>query len=144
MNKRIALLMLALVVVTAGCESMGDNTKKGAGIGALTGAAIGGIVGHQGGHGWEGALIGAGAGAVGGGLIGNSMDKKQMAVNPNHITVMQIAEMAQKGVPEDVIIGEIDRTHSKYELTSEIINYLKTNGVTDKVINYMLTTASSA
>ena len=47
--------LVALAVVTAnGCTT----TQKGAGIGTLIGAGTGAIIGHQSGHGAEGALIG--------------------------------------------------------------------------------------
>jgi hypothetical protein len=49
--------------------------------------------------------------------------------------------MAKKGTPDAVIISEIDRTHSVYQLNSEIITYLKQNGVSDRVIDYMLGTS---
>ena len=137
--KKYLYILLCLVVVTClGCESMGENTKKGAGIGALGGAAIGGIVGHQSGHGWEGALIGGAAGATAGGLIGNQSDK---AAQNNYLNVVDIARMAKEGAPDSVIISEIDRTRSKYQLTSETINYLKDNNVSDNVIDHMLATA---
>jgi len=121
---------------------MGDKSKTGAVAGGLLGATAGGIIGHQSGHGWQGALIGGAAGAVTGGLIGNEMDKAAKKSNPDHITVVEIAEMGAKEVPDDVIISEIDRTNSKYQMTSEIINYLKDNGIGDKVINHMLATGS--
>ena len=63
-------LMLALGLV--GCTT----TQKGAALGGLGGAALGGIIGHQSGHGIEGAAIGAGVGAVSGALIGEKMNKK--------------------------------------------------------------------
>lgn len=135
------MMVLILAASVAGCESLGENTKKGAGLGALAGAAAGGIIGHQGGHGWEGALIGGASGAVLGGAVGNEADKRQLELNKQHITIIQIAEMGQKGVPEDVIISEIDRTNSQYALTSETITYLKDNKISDKVINRMMTGA---
>src|SRR3990167_2291190 len=73
MKKQAFLLSsLALSAALLGCTT----TQKGAALGGLGGAALGGIIGHQSGHGVEGALIGAGAGAVGGALIGEQMDKK--------------------------------------------------------------------
>ena len=139
MNKIFkGMMVLVLAASVAGCESMGGNTKKGAGLGALAGAAAGGIIGHQGGHGWEGALIGGASGALLGGAVGNETDKRQLELNKEHITIIQIAELGQKGVPEDVIISEIDRTHSEYALTSETITYLKDNKISDKVINRMM------
>ena len=140
MRKQKMIFALILAIAAAGCESMGENTGKGAAAGGLIGATAGGIIGHQDGHGWEGALIGGAAGAVGGGLIGHQWDKKQQESNPQHITVIEIAEMGKKGIPDDVIISEIDRTRSKYELTSEVISYLKENGISDKVINHMMAT----
>ncbi len=134
------MMVLVLAASVAGCENMGGNTKKGAGLGALAGAAAGGIIGHQGGHGWEGALIGGASGAVLGGVIGNESDKRQQELNKEHITIIEIAEMGQKGIPDEVIISEIDRTHSEYTLTSETITYLKDNKISDKVINRMMTT----
>ena len=132
------LLCLILIVFTAGCASMGEKAKTGAVAGGLLGAAVGGIVGHQSGHGIEGAAIGGAAGVLSGGLIGNQMDKKALAANPNHITVIKIVELTAKGIPDAVIISEIQRTKSVYTLTSEVITYLKENRVSDRVIDYML------
>ena len=133
-----AVLIASLAFVVAGCETMGENTQKGAGIGALGGAAIGGIVGHQSGHGLEGALIGGAAGATAGGLLGHQSD---MANRNNFVSVVEIARMAQEGVPDSVIIAEIDRTRSRYALDTETITYLKSNGVSDRIIDHMLATA---
>ena len=141
--KALWVLFLAVVLVIAGCESTGPKTKTGAVAGGLIGATAGGIIGHQSGHGLEGAGIGAAVGAISGALLGSSMDQKDkqaMAVNPNHITLTKIAEMASQGTPNAVIIAEIDRTHSVYNLNSEIIAYLKQNKVSDKVIDYMMAT----
>ena len=140
-NKFVTTLMMGCALIVMGCESM-NNTEKGAGIGALTGAGIGGIVGHQGGHGWEGALIGGAAGAVAGGLFGNQMDQHQQQINAQHITIVQVAQMGKEGVPSNAIIDELRRTRSVYNLDSETIAYLKNNGIKDDVIDYMISTAS--
>jgi len=137
--KRYLVMVVLLALTAVGCESMGESTKKGAGLGALTGAAIGGIVGHQDGHGWEGALIGGAAGATTGGLIGAGMDSSERK-GSGALSVVDIADMAEKGVPENVIIDEIDRTKSKFDLNSETMNYLRSKGVTDAVIDHMLAT----
>ncbi len=144
MKIKILVLFLTVALVITGCESMGSKTKTGAVAGGLIGAAAGGIIGQQTGrHPLAGAAIGAAVGAIGGGLIGSSMDNKDkeaMAVNPNHIPLPKIAEMASQGTPDAVIISEIDRTHSVYSLNSEIITYLKNNKVGDKVIDHMMAT----
>ncbi len=54
----------------------GPNGQTGAVLGALGGAALGGIIGNQSGRGLEGAAIGAGAGALGGAALGNSRDQR--------------------------------------------------------------------
>lgn len=143
-KKTVPALFLCFILVCAGCESMGEKTKGGALIGGIVGAGAGGIIGHQSGHGLGGAAIGAAVGAISGGLIGNQLDKadqKAKEVNPNYLGITQIVDMASKGVPDDVIIDEIRRTKSVYNLTSEVITYLKEKKVGDKVIDEMLATA---
>jgi len=120
---------------------MSGKTKSGALIGGIVGAGAGGIIGHQSGHGGEGAAIGAAVGAISGGLIGNQIgksDQKAQAANPSHLGILEIVDMASQGVPDDVIIDEIRRTDSEYDLSPETIDYLKDNGVSDKVIDEML------
>jgi uncharacterized protein YqgC (DUF456 family) len=67
----IAILGLT-AMVAAGCAG-GPLTarEKGAGIGALGGAAVGGIVGKNNGHPGAGAAIGGAVGLGAGALIGN-------------------------------------------------------------------------
>lgn len=136
-------LFLTLSFILVSCETTGPKTKQGAVGGGLIGAAAGGIIGHQSGHGLEGAGIGAAVGALSGALIGSSMDqmdRRALATNPEHLTIVKIAEMGREGVPEAVILSEIQRTRSTYHLNSEIITYLKQNKVSDRVIDYMLLT----
>ena len=137
-KKVLSSLLLILVLAITGCATMGEKTKTGAVAGGLVGAIAGGIIGHQSGHGLEGAAIGGATGVLSGGVIGSQMDKKALATNPSHITVMKIVDLAAKNIPDAVIISEIQRTKSVYNLTSEIITYLKENGVSDRVVDYML------
>lgn len=71
MRKYGVLLVLAVIAFT-GCTT----TQQGASIGGLSGAALGGIIGHQSDHGVEGAAIGGAVGAVGGMLVGEHVDQK--------------------------------------------------------------------
>ena len=109
---------MVLAASVVGCESMGGNTKKGAGLGALAGATVGGIVGHQGAMDGKALLLVEQLELFWVEPLAMEADKRQLEVNKDHITIIQIAEMGQKGIPEDVIISEIDRTHSEYTLTS--------------------------
>ncbi|RMH73374.1 MAG: OmpA family protein [Gemmatimonadetes bacterium] len=77
--KNILTVLLILAVAASplwlsGCSA--SNQNKGAGIGAATGAIIGGIIGHQSGNKTEGAVIGAAAGGVLGAIIGKRMDEQ--------------------------------------------------------------------
>jgi outer membrane lipoprotein SlyB len=65
-------IALPLVMAFLGCSSL-NTTQKGAGIGALGGAAAGGLVGSAVHHPVAGALIGGALGAGGGALIGNQL-----------------------------------------------------------------------
>ena len=70
--------VLGAIVLTCGLATLsGCRNDAGtfAAIGTGLGAATGAIIGHQSGHGGEGALIGAGAGALGGYILGNESDK---------------------------------------------------------------------
>jgi len=143
MNKKLLVLLFAVALI--GCESMGPKTQTGAVVGGALGGVAGGVIGHQSGRGFEGAAIGAAVGAIGGGLLGNSWDKQDklaQETNPNYITIAGIVDMAAKGMPDDVIIEEIKRTKSVYHLTSETIDYMKKNKVSNKVIDFMLSTSA--
>jgi outer membrane protein OmpA-like peptidoglycan-associated protein len=68
-------LVLALL---AGCAAEGQNQRaeSGALLGALGGAALGGLIGSKSAKAGQGALIGGFVGALTGGLIGNYMDRQ--------------------------------------------------------------------
>jgi len=80
MNSRkgtLALCILA-VLVFAGCAGGELTTReKGAGIGALGGAAAGGLIGAAVGHPGAGAAIGGALGLGGGALIGDQLQGQQ-------------------------------------------------------------------
>ncbi|MDZ4286678.1 MAG: glycine zipper domain-containing protein [Prosthecobacter sp.] len=69
------LLSCVAALSLASCET-GPNAQRGAVIGGLGGAAVGGIIGSQSGRGLEGAAIGAGLGALAGNQIGASRDRR--------------------------------------------------------------------
>ncbi|MBE2282494.1 MAG: hypothetical protein IAE77_03415 [Prosthecobacter sp.] len=73
--KHTFLSLLAIVSISS-CAT-GPNAQRGAVIGGLGGAAVGGIIGSQSGRGLEGAAIGGALGAIGGNAIGNSQDRRQ-------------------------------------------------------------------
>ena len=66
------IVAVGLTAIAAGCAG-GPLTarEKGAGIGALGGAAVGGVIGNAKGHPGAGAAIGGAVGLGAGALIGN-------------------------------------------------------------------------
>jgi len=74
-NRLITVLSVgAWLACTPGCSSWGSQQKKGAGIGAAGGGAVGAVIGHQTGSTATGAIIGAVVGGAAGALIGKHMD----------------------------------------------------------------------
>lgn len=155
----LALTLGALALVLAGCETPSgtpDRTATGAlaggGIGAASGAIIGGVSGHPA----EGALIGGAVGVVTGGLIGHSMDEQERArlqaqapqtyvrVDQGQpLTVADVKALAQARLSDEVIISQIRTSRTVYHLGAVDIIDLKNAGVSDVVINYMINTATS-
>ncbi|MGE5216303.1 MAG: glycine zipper domain-containing protein [Chloroflexota bacterium] len=73
-------LILTVTAVTAGCAGGPMTTReKGAGIGALGGAAAGGLIGSAFHRPGMGAAIGAGAGLGAGALIGDYMQGQEQS-----------------------------------------------------------------
>lgn len=155
----VLVLCLGLVAVTAGCQNTKSRAVEGATIGGILGAAAGGIIGHQSRHGVEGAAIGAATGAVAGAVVGSQIEKPQaqapaepvapaapaagvaqsgQIANPNQMTIQQIVDLTSQGINEDVIIDKIRLSNSKFNLTVVDIDYLREQGVAQKVIDTML------
>ena len=143
MKKYLVLFScVSLLALAAGCESNKTRIAEGSVIGGVVGAAAGGIIGHQMGRGAEGAVIGATAGAAGGALIGAQIEKpekKEAVVEPATaaLTVSEVVDMSKQGVSESIILDKIKSTNSKFTLTQQDIDYLKKQGVSQKVIDAM-------
>lgn len=150
--KKLAFIIFVPIILFMlnGCQDAKSKAAEGAVVGGVLGAAAGGIIGHQGGHGGEGAGIGAAVGAVAGGLIGSQIEKKpaqttvpnqnptQETLQNQEVSVLQVIELSKQGTPDDVIIDKINKTNSKFKLSAEDINYLKKQGISQKVIDAML------
>src|SRR5881628_604295 len=74
----VPIFLLVATIFVAGCAGGPLTTReKGAGIGALGGAAAGGIVGSTVGHPAAGALIGGGLGLGAGALVGDQLQGQE-------------------------------------------------------------------
>ena len=91
MKYSIAVAALSLTTLIAGCAGGPMTTReKGAGIGAVGGAAAGGLIGSAFGRPGMGAAIGAGTGLVGGALVGDYMQgREQEQYESNQQTIQQ-------------------------------------------------------
>lgn len=156
MRKITAGFLSALMLISIiGCQNSPNRAGEGAVIGGLVGAGAGMIIGNQGhnrGEGrTEGALIGGALGALGGALVGSQIQKQPasqqsaqsqqqaqaVAINPNQMSLQQIADLAKQNIHEDVIIDRIRLSNSKFSLTQEDVVYLQQNNVSEKVIKVM-------
>ena len=149
-----SLTAVALAGLLSGCVAPNgepDNTGTGALIGGATGAMIGAAADRNSG---AGALIGAAAGMIAGGLIGHSADQQQQyedqryaqrtyAPVGNPPSLADIKAMAKAGVSDDTIISQIANTRAVYNLDANAIIDLNQAGVSQKVINFMINTAST-
>jgi phage tail tape-measure protein len=77
-NSKIVLSMALVATLVTGCAGGAMTTReKGAGIGALGGAAAGGIIGSAVRHPGAGALIGGALGLGAGALIGDQLQGRE-------------------------------------------------------------------
>ena len=96
-------VVLVSAMTAAGCAGGPMTTReKGAGIGALGGAAGGALIGTAFGHPGAGAAIGAGVGLAGGALIGDRMqgqeqqEANQQAIQQNSRTIERNQQEIQR------------------------------------------------
>lgn len=154
---RVFTLAVASAVVLTGCtypSGEPNNTGTGALIGAGSGAALGAVLGGR--NAGAGALIGGAFGALTGALIGNSIDRDQAEelhseapVTYDHVqqnqplTVADIEALVHAKVSDDVIISQIQDSHTIYHLSPQDIINLHTAGVSDRVVNFMIATVNA-
>jgi len=158
MKKLVATtLVTGVVVVLAGCQypnGQPNNTGTGALIGGGVGAASGALIAHR--NPAVGALVGGGLGAITGALIGNSMDQQQRErlhqqapqtytrlEQGQPLTTADVKALAKAGVSDDVIIAQIQNSHTAFRLSTADVIDLHQGGVSDKVVDCMINTASS-
>ena len=60
------------------------------------------------------------------------------------LQLADIKAMARAGVSGDIIISQIQNTHSAYRLSAADIIDLHNSGVSDRVVNYMINTPNTA
>lgn len=77
-HRLVTIIVVPLLAGVVGCSAPLSTREKGAGIGALGGAAAGGIIGSAVGHGGAGAAIGGLLGLGTGALVGDQLQGRDM------------------------------------------------------------------
>ncbi len=140
-----AISVFVLLLVGSGCQGTKSHAVEGGVIGGIIGAAAGGIIGHQSHSAAQGAAIGAATGAIAGSVVGAQMPKANeagqapapAAAGASQMSTQEIVDMTRQGVNEAVIIDKIRLSNSRFTLTAADIDYLKQQGVSQRVIDAM-------
>lgn len=147
----IGLVIAGMGVVPVGCSHM-TNSEAGVLGGGAIGTAAGLAIGAATGNPKTGALVGGLTGAGIGGLAGRATDNEEAreirqaeltaaANTPPTMTPLGMTDvigLAQSGVGDSVILNHIRTTGSSFQLSAGDIQYLKSNGISDVVLNEMI------
>ncbi|MEN9654091.1 MAG: hypothetical protein RL235_203 [Chlamydiota bacterium] len=141
----IRALFLLIFLISSACTS---NTGTGVLAGGALGAGVGGLAG-----GGKGALIGGAAGVIAGGLVGAALDEQDRKVmerssprtvdrmdHGEPLTINDVIKLSQGGVSDDSIISYMKETNSSYRLSQAQVRRLRDSGVSQRVIDYMIST----
>jgi outer membrane lipoprotein SlyB len=143
--KKFIVTLVLLSTVFVGCQT---KTGTGALAGGALGAGAGALIG-----GGQGALIGGAIGALSGGLVGAALDEQDRQImertSPRTVdrmdrgeplTINDVVKLSQGGVSDETIIRYINQTRTTYNLSQSQIDRLQREGVSQRVINYMVDT----
>ncbi len=161
----------SLVLLFLAPQAFGQaQTKRGAVIGGLTGAAIGAVIGDNSDEAGAGAAIGGVVGVVAGSVLGSANQEQYGNAGrrgygygvPSYrqtypvvsvpartvvvagVSVDDVITMTQNQVSDSVIISEIASKGVGRDLTVQDIVYLSRQGVSDSVIQTMQNAARTA
>ena len=118
-NRSIASLLASAIftiaIIVSGCSTPLTTREKGAGIGALGGAAAGGIIGSAVGHPGAGAAIGGALGLGAGALVGDQLQgQEQKQAEQQKSIDQQRAEIAKN----QALIEELKKRNIEARETS--------------------------
>jgi hypothetical protein len=146
-NRTVILMFLS---VLPGCATM-NHTERGALAGGGLGAVAGAMIDRK--DPVRGAAIGGLAGTALGAAAGNAADEQERkfeaavassTVPASPLSLEDVADLARRGVSDDVIRTQIRQSGTRFYLTPSQIAWLHDQGVSDRVINEMQRTASPA
>jgi len=135
----------------SGCANM-NHAQSGAMAGTAIGSVAGAMIGGESGHAAGGAVIGALTGAMAGGVLGDAEDARverdvavaqrngaiaqaqYLAQQQQGLTNFDLVRLTQSGISDDVIVNMINTQGGQFDLTTNAIIALKSNGISDRVI----------
>jgi len=135
----------------SGCANM-NHAQSGAVTGTAIGSIAGAMIGGESGHAAGGAVIGALTGAMAGGVLGDAEDARverdvamaqrdgaiaqaqYLAQQQQGLTNFDLIRLTQSGISDDVIVNMINTQGGQFDLTTNAIIALKSNGISDRVI----------
>ncbi|MGV3484043.1 MAG: glycine zipper domain-containing protein [Planctomycetaceae bacterium] len=148
-------LSAAAFVVPAAAQ----NTQRGAILGGLGGAVVGGLIGDHNDKAGAGAAIGGAIGAVSGAVLGNARDKEAVALQQREqyyhnqrvyaqqqqhytqvqasVSVNDVVTMCRSGLSDSVVINQIQSRGAQQQLQVSDIIALHQQGVSEVVISAM-------
>ena len=141
-------LLPVLLALGTGCYSP-YRSDRGALAGGVGGAGVGALAGNAVGHPVVGALVGAGVGAVSGAAIGGAIDQSEAnnraliesrlgrPMQSGAVTVGDVINMSQAGVPENVIITHIQSHGVATPLQPNDLIMMQKTGVSTRVVQSM-------
>ncbi|EPJ43782.1 MAG: outer membrane protein A precursor [Osedax symbiont Rs2] len=145
MSKKIAALLLPVIVLTGCATTQGENGK--ATYGAIGGALVGALLGSQmdnDGNRDTGIIVGALAGAAAGGAIGNYMDQQEAAMRAqlederrrNAIEIQRIKDDTLKLVLNDDVSFDFNSAkikpsfHSSLDKVNHVLSQYSSSNIT--------------
>ena len=160
LRKSIAILSLSFAgIATTAPNTSAQNTQRGAVLGGLGGAVVGGLIGDHNHKAGAGAAIGGALGVVGGAVLGNAKDKEinsqyqqQQYYHQQHVYAQQqrqyvqtqaavsindVITMCRSGLSDSVMMNQIQTRGVQRQLQVSDIIAMHQQGVSDVVISTM-------
>jgi outer membrane lipoprotein SlyB len=159
--KNLASTLSLAWAAMALCPSLASaqNTQRGAVLGGLGGAVVGGLIGDHNDKAGAGAAIGGAIGAVSGAVLGNARDKEinaqrqqqqyyhqqriyaqqqqQYVQVQSAVSINDVVTMCRSGLSDAVVINQIQTRGVQQQLQVPDIISMHQQGVSDLVISTM-------
>jgi len=159
-RKSFAVLSLCCVgIATTASDAFAQNTQRGAVLGGLGGAVVGGLIGDHNDKAGAGAAIGGALGVVGGAVLGNARDKeinaqrqqqqyynqqrayahqqRQYVQTQAAVSINDVITMSRSGLSDSVVMNQIQTRGVQQHLQVSDIIAMHQQGVSDVVISTM-------